>query len=105
MAVSLDLARQHLRVTHTRENDLIETYLKAAKAWVENFTGKKLARGSVEQREEAFGSYVPLLWGPSPESVSVAYVGASGAANALVATPARASLTGVGPPGPREPMV
>jgi uncharacterized phiE125 gp8 family phage protein len=79
MAVTLALAKQHLRALNDRENDLIEHYLAAAKAWVEHHTGKKLIRGPVEQREQAFGSYVPLLWGPSPEGVSVAYVDGSGA--------------------------
>jgi uncharacterized phiE125 gp8 family phage protein len=79
MAVTLALARKQVRVLHNREDELIALYLKAAQSWVENHTGKKLTRGPVEQREQAFGSYVPLLWGPNPESVSVAYMDASDA--------------------------
>lgn len=75
MTVSLALAKQQVRVTNTVEDDLIEIYLAAAKAWVENYTGNKLVRGDVEQRETSFGSYVPLRWGPDPASASVAYIG------------------------------
>lgn len=78
MAVDLTLAKQHLRADSADDDVLIGAYLAAAKAWVENYTGKKLTRGVVEQREEAFGSYVPLIWGPLPENVSVAYSGADG---------------------------
>lgn len=79
MAVDLALAKQQVRVLHSHEDALIAVYLAAAKAWVENHTGKKLARGTVEQQEEAFGSYVPLVWGPAPQNASAAYVGATGA--------------------------
>jgi uncharacterized phiE125 gp8 family phage protein len=78
VAVTLALAKQQVRVLHNKEDGLIAVHLAAAKAWVENYTGKKLTRGSVEQREASLCSYVPLLWGPEPESVSVAYVDAAG---------------------------
>jgi uncharacterized phiE125 gp8 family phage protein len=84
MAVDLALAKQQVRVLHNREDALIAVHLAAAKAWVENHTGKKLTRGPVGQREEAFGSYVPLLWGPSPEGVSVTYVDVAGADQAFI---------------------
>lgn len=83
MAVDLVLAKQQIRVLHTREDTLIGTYLKAAQSWVEHYTSKKLVRGTVEQREETFGSYVPLVWGPNPESASVAYVDGSDVAQEI----------------------
>lgn len=73
MAVNLTLAKSHLRVTSTSEDTLITHYLSAAQGWVEEFTGKKLASGSVTQTESAFKSYISLLWGPSPADVTVTY--------------------------------
>ena len=79
MAVNLTLAKQHLRVDSADEETLITTYLSAAKAWVENYTGLRLTRGAVQQVETAFGSYISLNYGPSPANVSIAYTDDVGA--------------------------
>ena len=60
MAVTLELARNHLRVDHNEEDALIAQYLAAAIAWVENHTGKLLTRREVAQDESAFGPYRSL---------------------------------------------
>lgn len=76
MAVDLALAKQQCRVLHSREDVLIATYLAAAKAWVEKYTGKKLARGEVAQQIEGFcGSCGPfvLIWGPDCADPVVTY--------------------------------
>jgi len=80
MALDLALAKQHLRVDGTHEDTLITGYLAAAIAWVENHTGKKLTRGSVSQEVPALSGHIRLDWGPTPASVSVAYIDTDDAA-------------------------
>lgn len=74
MAVSLDLAKQHLRLDTTDEDPLVGVYLAAAKAWVESYTGKALVRREVTTLRPAFACYLGLIWGPNPQAVSVAYI-------------------------------
>lgn len=76
MAVTLALAKQHLRVDGTDEDTTIAAYLAAAVAWVENYTGKKLVRGEVTQEVAALESPVALSWGPEPVDLSVGYTDA-----------------------------
>lgn len=73
MTVSLDLAKQHLRVDEDDEDSLVEIYLSAAKAWVENYTGKLLERRIVTQPETRFGAFIPLIYGPAPEDIEITY--------------------------------
>lgn len=74
--ITLALAKQHCRVDTDEEDALIAQYLAAAVAWVENYTGKKLTRGVVTQEVGAFGSYIPLYWGPQPAALTIAYIDA-----------------------------
>ena len=73
MSVDLALAKSHIRVTHDIEDTLIAQYLAAAVAWVENYTGKKLTRGTVTQEADAFGVYLPLFWGLNPVDLTITY--------------------------------
>lgn len=73
MAVDRDLAKQQCRVTHDREDGLIDIYLKAAQSWVENYTGKLLERREVAQPETNFGAFITLNYGPAPENVEITY--------------------------------
>ena len=73
MAVALPLAKQHLRVDHSDEDTLIAQYIAAAVAWVENYTGKKLTRGTVTQEVECFGHYLALYWGPAASDLTITY--------------------------------
>lgn len=73
MALSIALAKQHLRLDADDDDLLVETYLSAAQAWVENYTGKLLTRRMVSQTETRFGAFIPLFYGPSPEGVEITY--------------------------------
>lgn len=73
MAVDLALAKQHLRVTHAREDTLITQYIAAAKAMIEKRSGVLLDRREVTQRFSAFTKRLPLFWGPDPENVLIVY--------------------------------
>lgn len=72
--LSLALVKEHLRVDGTDEDSLIMGYLAAAKAWVENYTGRKLSRGTATQEVETLSGAIRLNWGPNPQGVSVEYI-------------------------------
>lgn len=38
--ITLERAKQHLRVTHESEDDLIQVYIDAAHAWILRYTGE-----------------------------------------------------------------
>jgi uncharacterized phage protein (predicted DNA packaging) len=42
-AVSLDLAKAHMKVDGTAEDELISLYLDAAETWCGNYTGKPIS--------------------------------------------------------------
>lgn len=85
MAVDLVLAKAQLRVTSSSEDDLIALYLRAAQGWVENFTGKKLIRGEVNEQFRCFAPWMRLAWGPEAASASVAYVDRDGSDQSMAA--------------------
>ncbi len=72
--VSLALAKQHLRVTHTDEDALIQQYIDASALLVENMSSNLLTRREVTQEFDAFGTRLPLFWRPSPDAATVEYV-------------------------------
>lgn len=74
MTVDATLAKAHLRVTHSSEDTTIAAYLAAAKAWVENYTGKKLVNDTVTEEVVRFGEYISLTWGPSPSDLVITYL-------------------------------
>jgi uncharacterized phage protein (predicted DNA packaging) len=42
-AVSLDLAKAHMKVDGTAEDELISLYIGAAEAWIGNYIGRPIA--------------------------------------------------------------
>lgn len=81
--VSLSLAKQHLEYDGTDRDGLISQYLNAAAAWVENYTGKKLAAGAVVQTVDSFGLFVTLERGPFVSLTGIAYTDTNGAAQTV----------------------
>ncbi|WP_159829116.1 head-tail connector protein [Novosphingobium sp. TCA1] len=79
MAVDLALAKQQCRVLHSREDVLITTHLAAARAWVEQYTGKKLTRGEVAQEIDGFCGSIFLAWGPDCADPVITYTDDDGA--------------------------
>lgn len=73
MTVTLALAKQHLRVTHTDEDTLIQQYIDAAALLVEKMSGNLLTRREVTQQFGEFQTRLPLFWGPDPDAVEVVY--------------------------------
>mgnify|MGYP006921312446 CR=1 FL=1 len=89
MTVTLALAKQHLRVDSSEEDDLIAQYMAAALVWVEQQTGKKMAVGAVTQIAVQFGNYIPLLWGPFVSLTSIAYTDTDDAPQTVTAARVR----------------
>ncbi|MFM0628854.1 head-tail connector protein [Paraburkholderia xenovorans] len=77
MPVSLDVAKLHLRVDGTVEDDLITIYLKAATARAENITGRALITQTLEERFSRCGGDVELTRWPVQSIESVTLAGAA----------------------------
>lgn len=75
-ALTLDLVKQHLRVLHDDEDELIAQYMAASADYVEQATSKLLTRREVTQDFDRFTSKLPLYWGPNPDNVVVTYLDA-----------------------------
>lgn len=78
MALDLALAKAHLRVTHSLEDALIQRYMASAVTTIENRAGVLLDRREVTQMFSAWGSRLPLYWGPDPADITIAYVDVDG---------------------------
>ena len=93
--VTLALAKQHLEYEDSDRDALIQQYIDASKAWIEQHIGKMLTVVAVTQTERAFtgsgsfdrhsasGSYIELARGPFVSLTSIAYTDASNAAQVL----------------------
>ena len=81
MAEPLDLsdAKQHLRVVHNNEDDLITALIVAAREWVENFTGQVLVQREVTQRFDGFSRLSLHAWPIADDAVAaISYMGSDG---------------------------
>src|SRR3546814_4946835 len=60
--VTLALAKAHCRIdpSDTDHDEVLATYIQAAREWVEDFTGLVLVSRPFTKAVEAFGSYVQL---------------------------------------------
>lgn len=100
LPVSLVEAKEHLRVTHSDEDAMIASYLQAAVARAEEYTGLGLLQQTWQQTFPAFANPMllyrrPLLQVGSPLSVvQVTFLDASGAIQTLDDTVYR--VTGIG---------
>lgn len=65
--------KQHLRVTHSDEDALIEAYRDAAVEFVESYCNTRLFTGQVQFNLKAFTHTVELPIGPVTNVASVAY--------------------------------
>jgi len=79
--VSLDLARQHVRVTGTSRDELLTLYLGAATGRVERFLGRSLIDQTWDYHLDAFptdGSAIDIPMPPLIEIVGLFYSDGSG---------------------------
>lgn len=73
MALDLTLAKQHARIDTGADDTLVQQYLDAAILEVEKMSGRLLTRREVTQEFSRFECWLPLFWGPAPESPVVDY--------------------------------
>lgn len=77
--ITLADAKLHLRVFDTSEDALIEAYIRAAREWVENYTGHILVQREVTDHFECFRGHMELSKRPVISVDEVAYTDADGA--------------------------
>ena len=86
--VSLALAKQHLRVDHTDEDDLITEYIASARAWVESYLERSLLRQTWQMILDDFpaaGENIELRMPPAYDIVSFQYLDDDGDATTVSA--------------------
>lgn len=79
--VSLDDAKDHLRVTENDEDGLIEGYIAAASAWIDGpagWLGRSIGLQTLELRSNVFSGCERLPYGPIISIASVKYIDAQG---------------------------
>lgn len=81
--VSLDQAKAQLRVTDDSEDALICGFIRAAREYVENYTGRVLVRRAFTETFDSFGNYLELLRRPFVSVDEVAYTDTDGAAQTV----------------------
>lgn len=81
--VSLDDAKEFLRVDHDDEDTTITALLDAAVAWVEDYTSRSFSSSSLAIFSLGFWRKASLAFGPVSSIVSVTYKDTSGASQTL----------------------
>lgn len=81
--VSLDDAKEFLRVDHDDEDTTITALLDAAVAWVEDYTNRSFTASSLTVFSLGFWRKASLAFGPVTSIVSVTYKDTSGATQTL----------------------
>lgn len=76
--ISLARAKQFLRVTQSSEDSLITSFIHAATAWVENYTGIRLGISTFTEVLESFPDWIDVVNRPLVSVTSVAYTDANG---------------------------
>lgn len=82
--ISLELAKAQCRVTDSSEDGLLCNYIRAAREWVENYTGHLLVRRPVSQTFSEFWTYLELYYRPVVEIVDIDYTDSAGAAQSVL---------------------
>ena len=81
--VSLATAKAHLRITDDSEDTLIGHYIRAAREWIENYTGHILVRRPVTQMFDRFSPYLELHKRPVASVEEIAYTDTDGIAQTV----------------------
>lgn len=81
--VSLEMAKEHLRVMHSREDALISAYIAAAQAHIDGpdgWLGRAIGAQTLEMHLPAFGAcgWIALPYPPSVEIEAIEYIDAAG---------------------------
>ncbi|MGK2908749.1 MAG: head-tail connector protein [Sphingobium sp.] len=76
--ITLEQAKMQCRILADDEDALITSYIKAARQWVEEYTGHILVQREITETVEAFGGYVQISARPIVSVDSIAYVDSDG---------------------------
>lgn len=96
--ISLDEAKQHLRVDSDADDDLIADYIVAAREWVERETGLILVKRPISERFTGFGERMRLRAWPVDhgQPVTIAYFDRAGAAQSITTASLRVAARPAG---------
>lgn len=72
--LDITLAKQHLEYEDDDRDTLIQQYIDASTAWIEQFTGKLLTVGEVVEMLPSFGTYIRPSRAPFVSLTSIEYV-------------------------------
>lgn len=81
--VSLVRLKEHLRVESDDENDLLNTYITAARSYVESYCGTPLVSRNVTAKCDCFGDFCAVPIVPLTTVSSIVYVDEAGADQTL----------------------
>lgn len=82
--ITFATAAEQLRIgADTSEQSLIEGYIKAARGWVENYTGHVLVRRAITEQRDCFGSFIELHRRPIISVDEVGYTDSDGTAQTV----------------------
>lgn len=83
--VTLTEMKTHLRYDYDNENTLIETLIRAAREWVENYTGRALVEQTLEYAIDSYPDEMRLPRPPIIEVESFKYTDSAGTSTLLAA--------------------
>lgn len=72
--ITLDMAKEHLRVDHDRENDLITTYIQSAYSQAEKYTWRKIARSTIREYAQSWPAEFKTKYEVETNSYTVKYL-------------------------------
>jgi uncharacterized phiE125 gp8 family phage protein len=81
--VSVADVRDHLRIDHTDEDELLASYVRAATSWAEGVLGLSLMPRTLRQTRPCFGDRMELASGPVSAVSSIGYRDLDGADQVL----------------------
>jgi uncharacterized phiE125 gp8 family phage protein len=82
-AVSLDEARNHLRITHFNEDNMIIALIAAARQWAETYSEKAIVKQTVTAYFEELTAVIRLPLGNSSLLTKIDYLDSTGGAQSL----------------------
>lgn len=81
--VSLDEARNHLRITHLGEDDLIYSLIVAARQWAETYSEKAIVEQEVTAYYDTLSSVMALPLGNAASLTEIEYLDPTGGAQLI----------------------
>lgn len=84
--VSLEQAKRHLRVDDAESDALIRSYLRAARAWCEDYAGRAFCRQTITLKMSSFPAAIQIPRPPLVAVSSITYVDTAGTTQTVAST-------------------